>query len=81
MKLGVYNAILHNLPLEQALDTVADLGLDAGAEHGVVVDDHDGARTHGVPLGRWAELAVWSGRDSRTSVPSPGVLRTDASPP
>ncbi|MEX3599718.1 sugar phosphate isomerase/epimerase family protein [Kocuria carniphila] len=28
MKLGVYNAILHNLPLEQALDAVADLGLD-----------------------------------------------------
>lgn len=31
MKLGVYNAILHHLPLAQALDTVADLGL-AGLE-------------------------------------------------
>ncbi len=58
------------------VDRGAELGAYAGAEHGVVVDDHDAAG-HGASLGRGARV----GSESRTSVPSPGTLRTEALPP
>src|SRR4029453_10906903 len=71
----------------------ADLGLDAGAEHGMVVDDHDtvrpvfDARALGIGLAGGPQSAglvrslVHLLISSRTSGPSPGAERTGALPP
>ena len=66
--------------LAHHLHRVAQLGLDAGPEHGVVLDEEDA----GAAAGRSPPAHLTRSRrgmESWTSAPSPGAERTTAEPP
>ena len=62
--------------LTHDFDAVAELGSHTGTEQPVVVDDHD-ANLHETHHAR----AIADDISSRTSVPTPGAVRTVACPP
>ena len=70
--------------LAHHLHRVAQLGLDAGPEHGVILDEEDAGPTGRGARGRRSRAHLTRSRrgmESWTSAPSPGAERTTAEPP
>ena len=65
--------------LAHHLDRVAQLGLHAGAEHGVVLDQEDAGAAGALAVAHLTRSR--RGMESWTSAPSPGAERITAEPP